>query len=396
VETNKKKRSEEATIMKTFTNTVFCLLLFVGGHVIAQQPTPHDLQPQNAVEGVLNAFNKYQLVALGETHGLQDEADFIISLIQHPAFPDKVNDIVVEWGNARYQGLLDRYIAGLDVPLANVRKVWRDTTQSLFLTWDAPIYERFFVAVRAANQKLPLSKRVRVLAGDPPVDWSKSRAEVRQFLEQYKFTGRDKHLADMVEKEVLAKGRKALIVMGGLHLYRNSWNPYADCPCESKVAIDILDERHPGKVFVVMVYAFENKTPKIEVRLSAMSRPSLVLVKGTWLGAVDTDEAMQSSGIRFFPGGKVVRFKVNQYIGMRLEDLADAILYLGEHDALTGSYPTPEMYESDPEYVKELERRLGDRFRYENFWRKRKTNKYFDRSEGPTPPLPRQEERGCS
>jgi hypothetical protein len=375
--------------MKTFTNTVFCLMFLLANNAIAQQATaPQELRQQNAVHGLLDAFNKHQIVALGEAHGLQEEADFIISLIQHPALPNIVNDIVIEWGNARYQALLDRYIAGQDVPLEDVRKVWRDTTQSLFLTWDAPIYERFFLTVRAVNQKLPLAKRVRVLAGDPPVDWSKGydRAEI----EKYKFTARDKHFAEVVEKEVLSKGRKALIIMGGLHLYRNSWNPYADCPCESKVVIEILDERHPGKVFVVMEYAFENRVPHIQARLPAMPEPSLALLKGTWLGALDTDEAMQSTGIRFFPGGKAVRFKVNQYIGMKLEDLADAILYLGKLDSLTVSLPTPEMYESDLEYVKELERRLGHKFRYEDFWRKRKTNKYFERPETPIPQLPRQ------
>lgn len=376
--------------MKNVISTVLCLLFFLANDAIAQQAkAPQELQPQNAVESILSSFDRYQIVALGESHGLQEEHDFLMSLIQHPAFPNKVKDIVIEWGNTLHQDLLDRYIAGQDVPLADVRKVWRNTTQSLFLTWDSPIYERFFKTVRAINQKLPLSKRVRVLAGDPPIDWGKSRAEVQQFNEQYKFTGRDKYFAGVVEKEVLAKGRKALIVMGGGHLYRNSWNPYSECPCESRIVIDALDLHNPGKVFVVMVYAFENKTPNIEARLSALPKPSLALLKGTWLGAIDTDEVLQTTGIRFFGGGKAVKFKVNNYIGMKLEDLADAILYFGEHDSLTGSYPTAEMYDSDPEYVKELERRLGDRFRYEDFWRKRKTNKYFDRSEGSPPPLTR-------
>ena len=377
--------------MKTFANTVFCLLFFVANSVIAQQPTrPPELQPQEAVKAILDTFDKYQIVALSESHGLQEEADFIISLIQRPEFANRVNDIVVEWGNARYQDVLDRYILGQDIPLADLRKVWRDTTQSLFLTLDAPIYERFFVTVRAANQKLPSAKRVRVLAGDPPIDWSKGydRAEIEKHMKTA--TARDKHFADVVEKEVLAKGRKAMLIMGGLHLSRNSWNPYGDCTCAPKVVIDILDERHPGKVFVIMDSAFENKIPDIEVRLAAMPKPSLALLKGTWLGALDTDEVMQSTGIRFFPGGKAVRFKVNSYLGMKLQDLADAILYLGEHDSLTGSYPTPELYESDPEYVKELEKRLGHKFRYEDFWRRRKTNKYFERSEAPPPQRPPQ------
>jgi hypothetical protein len=39
-----------------------------------------------------------------------------------------VNDIVVEFGDAGYQGIIDRYIAGRDVPYDDLRHVWEDTT----------------------------------------------------------------------------------------------------------------------------------------------------------------------------------------------------------------------------------------------------------------------------
>jgi hypothetical protein len=38
-----------------------------------------------------------------------------------------VNDIAVECGNALYQPVLDRYIAGEDVPFAEVKKVHNKT-----------------------------------------------------------------------------------------------------------------------------------------------------------------------------------------------------------------------------------------------------------------------------
>src|ERR1044071_4012482 len=88
-------------------------------------PSLSDPHPVNAQEAILNAFDKYRIVALGEAHALQEEHDFIQSLIRNPAFADKVNDVVVECGNALYQNILDRYIAGQDVPLAEVRQVWR-------------------------------------------------------------------------------------------------------------------------------------------------------------------------------------------------------------------------------------------------------------------------------
>jgi hypothetical protein len=132
-----------------------------------------DPRPVKAAEAILKAFDKYRVVALGEAHGLQEEHDFIQALIRNPAFAAKVNDIIVECGNALYQDTLDRYVAGQDVPLAEVRPVWRDTTQSAVGLWNARIYEQIFTTVREVNLKLPAAKRLRVLAGDPPIDWKK-------------------------------------------------------------------------------------------------------------------------------------------------------------------------------------------------------------------------------
>ena len=62
-----------------------------------------------------------------EAHGLKDVDDFILSLIRNPAFSEKVNDIAVECGNSLYQPVLDRYMAGEDVPFKEVQKVWRSS-----------------------------------------------------------------------------------------------------------------------------------------------------------------------------------------------------------------------------------------------------------------------------
>ena len=135
------------------------------------KPTASEPTPEAAIPAILAAFDRYEVVAMPEAHGMKDVDDFILSLIRDPSFPGKVNDIEVECGNSLYQPVLDRYIAGEDVPFTEVRKVWRNTTQSM--CGQSGFFEQFFPLVRAINQKLPTTKRLRVLAGDPPIDWGK-------------------------------------------------------------------------------------------------------------------------------------------------------------------------------------------------------------------------------
>jgi len=367
--------------MKNICRLVFSFVLIVGS-MRGQDPNNQAAKkvvnpnPENPIEAILRTFDKYPVVALAEAHRLQEEHDLITALIQHRNFPEKVNDIVVEFGNALYQDILDRYIAGENVSLSDVRPVWRNTAFSPLAPWDAPVYEQFFLTVRAVNKNLPASRRLRVLAGDIPVDWSKSIQEMEAVKKQ---STRDEYFAKVVEKEVFAKSRRALIVMGAGHLYRHSWNPY--CNEEPGSVIELLDQHHPKAVFVIMVHAFLIRNAELEARLAQWPKPAIALLRKTWLGAIDTDLFMASTRTEGFGDGKVVTVKINKYLGMSLEDLADAYLYLGDLESLTSSYPTPEMFQADPEYVREIQRRYelmfrGKKFPVESLFQKRKSNKF--------------------
>src|SRR5690349_17564905 len=121
---------------------IVLICLLVLGRSAAQGIDP---QPRNATQAILEAFDKYQLVGMGAAHGLKDRDDFILALIQNPAFPGKVNDIVVECGNRLYQKTLDRYIAGEDVAVAEMQLVWRNTTQQMCSL--SGFYEQLFPLV---------------------------------------------------------------------------------------------------------------------------------------------------------------------------------------------------------------------------------------------------------
>ncbi len=187
-------------------------------------PNPKGVNPKpgDAERTLLAAFDKYEVIGMSAAHGNKDLDDFVLHLIRNPAFPSKVNVIAVECGNSLYQRTLDRYIAGDDIPLPEVRKVWRNTTQTMCGL--SGFYEVFFPLVRRINQTLPPENKLRVLACDPPIDWSKIKSPADYGRGQY-LMRRDVSIASVMEKEVLSKHRKALMLFGTAHLF--TWETQA-------------------------------------------------------------------------------------------------------------------------------------------------------------------------
>lgn len=306
-----------------------------------------DPKPVDARQGILQAFDTYPLVALSEAHGLKEEIDFLDSLIRHPDFPKKANGIVLEAGNARYQNVIDRYVAGEEVSLAELRPVWRDHTCCALGPMDSYHIEQFFAAVRAVNQRLPAEQRLRVLAGDPPIDWSKVREkkDLAAWLQQ-----RDAHYAEVVEKEVLARNRTALLIMGGVHLSRA---PLPGGDPKAGVMLQIIEHKHPGKTFVVSVHeGFGQRTAELEPRLASWPKPSLALVRGTWLENLEGVD----DGLDIFVDAQTGKRATAADRRKAPKDGPDAILYLGPRAELTMEPRPVELFRDDA-YFQELNRR---------------------------------------
>jgi hypothetical protein len=204
------------------------------------KPAGSEPTPEPAIPAILAAFDKYEIVGMPEAHGFKDLDDFILSLIRNPKFSEKVNDIAVECGNSLYQLVLDRYMAGEDVPFTEVRKVWRNTTQAMCGT--SGFFEQLFPLVRAINRRLPPTERLRVLAGDPPIDWD----QVKSFQDRSQFHDRDGSIASVMEKEVLAKHRKALMLFGTFHLFHGQAESGM-----SRNAVSIYEKDYPNVTFVI-------------------------------------------------------------------------------------------------------------------------------------------------
>src|ERR1051326_3381597 len=122
-------------------------LLFALASLFPAQVNP---SPKNPTTAVLQAFETHDIVMLGEIHWNKQEYAWLRSLIANPEFADRVDDVVMEFGNSLYQKSVDRYIAGEAVPIEDVQRAWRNT---LGLGDPPPIYGDLYREVRAANMR---------------------------------------------------------------------------------------------------------------------------------------------------------------------------------------------------------------------------------------------------
>jgi hypothetical protein len=183
----------------------------IASLLLAGQAVVPPAVPTEPITTILDAFRTHAVVALGEgDHGNDQSRVFRLSLINDRRFPSIVNDIVVEGANAAYQDVVDRYVRGEDVAEDAVRGAWENSTQTqivLLSTRSAG----FAGDVRALNARLPKQRRLRVLLGDPPIDWNliHSRDDYQNVLAL-----RDSFPADLITREVLAKRMLCGAVLG--------------------------------------------------------------------------------------------------------------------------------------------------------------------------------------
>jgi hypothetical protein len=81
---------------------------------------------QDPIQAILQLFEQHPIVMFGEVHGCVQEHALLKRLVTAPEFAARVNDVVIEMGNSLYQEVLDRYIAGENVPTEQLRKTWEN------------------------------------------------------------------------------------------------------------------------------------------------------------------------------------------------------------------------------------------------------------------------------
>jgi hypothetical protein len=261
---------------------------------------------------------------------------------------------------------MDEYVLdGVEVPLADLRKCWRENTQANLLG-DTPRLVEILAKIRDANRSAEGGGRLRVLLIDPPVDWSeiRERGDVRRDL-----FDRDAHIAKVLGDEVYARGKKALFFAGPAHLVRRkpgragAMKGRTDSPADTALAR--LESAHPGTTASIWVHVgTTDDAGKAAAAIRSWPRPSMAMIRGTSYEAIQLPALMKRR-----PPSLVARKRQSGAEappplpgdgpaiadGGRPSDW-DAVLYLGAREELT-RVPMLGRDEVDAGWAAELRRR---------------------------------------
>jgi hypothetical protein len=273
--------------------------------------------PLDARTAIFEAFRDHQVVAIGDAHGNRQGEAFHLTLIRDPRFAGLVNDILVESGNSRHQDVLDRYVRGEEVSREALQRIGLDTTQQHVASLDVP---ELFTVVRGMNASLPQGRRIRVLLGEPPIDWERMRTpDDMKAWDASPAANRDAFAVDLIRREVLARNRRVLALYGAGHFFRK---------VISESMVTLLEEAKIKPFTIWTNAAAEMATMQPDV--SKWPVPSLARLRGTILGGVNLTEF-------FGPGGQ----DIPEQWRAPLEDQFDAVLYVGPLSTITLGRPQP-------------------------------------------------------
>ena len=322
--------------MKVHPIQALSALLFALASLFAAESYPNP-SPRNPSEVVLQAFETHDIVMLGEIHNNKQEYEWLQSLIASPEFADRVDDVVMELGNSLYQNSVDRYIAGENVPIEEVQRAWRNT---LGLGDPPPIYGDLYRVVRETNMRRRGKHQMRILCGDPYIDWAKvkTKKDIGPFMGH-----RDQWYAQVVKDEVIAKHHRAFLIAGTNHFMRGQAHRYDKWSNPGYIEPEL--RRAGAKTFVILAGTNAVKSyDDLDPRFDSWPAPSIALLNGNWVGDLSAIPVVTGGTGEIQPP-------------VKLKDAADALLYLGPRDSLISVEAVREEVDGTP-YGKELLRRM--------------------------------------
>jgi hypothetical protein len=278
------------------------------------------------IRALIGAYDRVDIVALGEAHERKIDSDIRIAMVRHPDFPKKVHSIVIECASVSEQPTLDRYVRGENVPPAQLERVWKGTAETTNGFCDAPIYSDFLSAVRDVNSRLPAAARIRVLAGHPGPGASH---------------GIEATAINVLKGQVLEKHAKVLLIFGSAHFYLDGPADYYESMGDDVGLVRRLNTELPGRTLTVIPVgdvprppAVKADTPpdysKFDRALKSPTRPVLVSLQRSPFRDFTAEEFLgRTLTTCRRPGGCQSVFKGSS---LRLGQMADAAIYVGGDD----------------------------------------------------------------
>lgn len=323
---------------------------------IAPGCSPQDQASTDPIAYLRQAVREYPIVLLAEGgHQARQPHELLRRALADKTILNTIDVVIVEFAAARQQGVLDAYIGGADVPFDTLSRIWRDTWQSPIGPWDSPLYRELLDVIRSANRSLAPAKRVRVLAGDPPIDWD--AIQTRDDFERSRMP-RDPYVATLATEQAFRLGKKVLVIFGGAHLPKVQVGPDGDL--RNSITSYIL-KQHPHGATAIEFLDPENL--RIADRLDELVPQRVYRTDRHWVGGINAELLFPGvySRVTDTATSEQTWQEVPLYTGYVVKDLFDALIYIGPASAWD---VVPAAFDEarDAAYLVELNRRSLLRF----------------------------------
>ncbi len=181
---------------------------------------------QSPRDYVLGKFVHHDVVFLGELHRVRHDVEFVQRLI--PALHEAgVFNLCIEFGSSDLQSVADSLLLADSYSPAAARKLMFDYD----VTWGYKEYLELYRAAWELNQSLDAEERpFRIIHLGYSPDFTLLQDNMTDELRSkvwYK-GDRDRHMAEVIEREILVTGEKALVYCGRNHAFTKFHQPFYD------------------------------------------------------------------------------------------------------------------------------------------------------------------------
>lgn len=279
--------------------------------------TMNQYKVTNAEDYIIQNFQNHNIIGLGEGgHHLENSHQFFQKMFDNKKIQETIDIVIVEFASSDQQDLLDRYILGEDVTFNELRKVWRESTQCIGRFGEATIYFELLQKIRNVNFSLPENNKIRVLGGDPSIDWKAVRS-----LEDYNKSNsqRDIFPAELAIKYGINRSMKVLVIYAEFHMTKIIGKTASGHPSITTY----VNDKYPGAMKVIAV--LDTQKYQLEEQTKTWPLYSIIDIDTEEIGKLPAEKYLTEL---FNKSGRVILFEYHQ-----IKELFDAFLYIGSSES---------------------------------------------------------------
>ncbi|MEW6456725.1 MAG: ChaN family lipoprotein [Acidobacteriota bacterium] len=214
-----------------------------------------DAHISDPLQFVSKKFERYDVVLVGEMHRRRQDVKFVKSLIPYLYEKNGVTVVGWEFGASDFQSEVDSLVNAAEFDEKKAISLMR--RYSYF--WNFQEYLDIYRVIWELNKKIPAGKeKIRFLQLGSDYNERKLRSpDPRVRMQENKRYFYDKKMADIIEREALLKGKKALWYSGLHHAFSKYRQPtffFRFLSGEDRRGGNFLYDKYPDRLYLIVLH----------------------------------------------------------------------------------------------------------------------------------------------